>query len=153
VEVEIEAVLHGGAVYLGNQAARACERGAVESDAFAECLQFIRRLSRVLAATAANVNAEFPRERPQPALEGANDAGGDAGRMPVHPHDRPERLEPEWMRQPLQELIATIVVDDGLGDDGAERGHARCEPSRHASAVQRKNCAAGSSCHSNRSPV
>jgi hypothetical protein len=50
------------------------------------------------------------------------------------------------MRQALQELIATIVVDDGLRDDGAERGHARREPRRHASAVQRKNCAAGSSC-------
>ena len=150
VEVEIEAVLHGGAVDLGDQAACACQRGAVKTDAFAEGLQFIRCLSRVLASTAANVDAEFVRQRPQPALEGADDAGGDAGRMPVHPHDRTERLEPERMRQPLQELIATIMVDDGLRDDGAERGHARREPRRHASTVQRKNCAAGSSCHSNR---
>jgi hypothetical protein len=150
VEVEIEAVLYGGAVYLGDQAACACECGAVETDTFAEGLQLIRRLPGMLTSAAADVDTEFVGERSQSALESANDAGGDAGRMPVHPHDRRERLEPERMRQPLQELIATIMVDDSLCYDGAERGHARRKPGRHASAVQRKNCAAGSSCHSNR---
>ena len=110
-------------------------------------LQFVGRLARVLAATAADVDAEFVRERPEPALEGADDAGGDAGGMPVHPHDRTERLEPERMRQPLQELVAAVMVHDGLRDDGAKRGHARRQPRRHASAVERKNGAAGTSCH------
>ena len=90
VEVEIEAVLHGGAVDLGDQTACAGQRGAIETDTFAERLQFVRRLPRVLAPTAADVDAEFVGQRPQPALEGADDAGGDAGRMPVHPHDRTE---------------------------------------------------------------
>src|ERR1700676_4925415 len=120
VEVEIEAVLHGGAVDLGDQTACADESGTVETETFAECLQFVRRLPRMLASAAADVDAEFVRERRQPALEGADDAGGYAGRVPVHAHDRTKRLEPERMRQPLQELIAAIVVDDGLRDDGAE---------------------------------
>src|ERR1700692_2615228 len=90
VEVEIKAVLYGSVVDLGDQSARAGESGAVEPDAFAECLQFVRRLAGVLTSTAADVDAKFVRERRQPALEGANDAGGDSGRMPVHPHDRPE---------------------------------------------------------------
>src|ERR1700733_3123512 len=83
VEIEIEAVLHGGAVDLGDQPARAGESGAVETDTFAECLQFVRRLAGVLASAAADVDAEFVRERPQPALESANAAGGVSGRVPV----------------------------------------------------------------------
>src|ERR1700676_721796 len=90
VEVEIEAVLYGSVVDLGDQSARAGDSGAAEPDASAECLQFVGSLPGMLTSTAADVDAEFVRERPQPALEGANDAGGDSGRMPVHPHDRPE---------------------------------------------------------------
>jgi hypothetical protein len=56
-----------------------------------------------IASAAAHVDAEFVGNRPQPALEGANDAGGDAGRVPVHAHDGAERLEPERMSEPLQE--------------------------------------------------
>jgi hypothetical protein len=46
--------------------------------------------------------------------------------MPVHAHDGTTRLEPERVGQPLQELVAAIVVDDCLRDDGAEQRHARC---------------------------
>src|ERR1700722_13110076 len=73
VEVEIEAVLHGGAVDLGDQPACAGQSGAVETHTFAESLQLIRRLPGMLASAAADVNAEFVRERPQPALEGTDD--------------------------------------------------------------------------------
>jgi hypothetical protein len=51
------------------------------------------------------------------------------------------------MRQPLQELVAAVMVHDSLRDDGTEGGHPRRQPRRHASAVQRKDCAAGSFCH------
>src|ERR1700712_2661170 len=70
--------------------------------------------------------------------------------MPVHAHDRTERLEPEWMGKALQKLVATIMVNDGLGDDGAKRRHPGRQPRRHPSAMQGKNCGAGASCHSNR---
>src|SRR6202035_5251769 len=102
----------------------------------------------MLAAAAAHMYAEFVREGSQAALEGADDAGGDAGRMPVHAHDGAVRLEPERMRQPPQEFVAAIVVDDCLSDDGAERRHAGHQPWRYTSAVQGQVCASGSSCHS-----
>ena len=98
VQVEIEAVLDGGAVDFGDEAARAGEPGAVETDALAQQAQFVRRLSRMLAPAAADVDAKFARKRSQPALEGADYAGRDAGRVPVHAHDCTERLEPERMR-------------------------------------------------------
>ena len=53
------------------------------------------------------------------------------------PIDGAERLEPERMRQPLQELVAAVVVHDRLSDDGAEGRHAGRQPRRDASAVQR----------------
>jgi hypothetical protein len=37
--------------------------------------------------------------------------------MPVHAHHGAERLEPERMRQPLQEFVTTIVMDDRLRDN------------------------------------
>src|SRR6202035_1250466 len=102
----------------------------------------------MLAAAAAHMYAEFVREGSQAALEGADDAGGDAGRMPVHAHDGPERLEPERMRQPLKEFVAAVVGDDGLSDERAERRHAGRQPRRDTPAVQRQIGASGSSYHS-----
>ena len=87
------------------------------------------------SATTADVDAEFVRERPEPAFEGTDDAGGDSGRVPVHAHDCAERLEPEWMGQPLQEFVASVVVDNGLCDDGTERRHARRQPGRYVPSV------------------
>jgi DNA invertase Pin-like site-specific DNA recombinase len=109
---------------------------AIETDAFTESMQFVRRLSRMLAAAAAHVDAEFVREGSQAALEGADNAGGDAGRMPVHAHDRSERLEPERMRQPLQEFVAAVMVHDRLRDNGAEGRHASRQPWRDPSAME-----------------
>jgi hypothetical protein len=56
VEVEIEAVLDSGAVDFGDQTACAGELGAVETDALAECKQFIRRFPRMLASATADVD-------------------------------------------------------------------------------------------------
>ena len=60
-------VLDGGAVDFGDEAACAGELGTVETNAFAKQVQFVRRLSRVLASAAADVDAEFIRQRLQPA--------------------------------------------------------------------------------------
>jgi len=60
----------------------------------------------MLAAAAADMDAELPLERPEPALERADDARGDAGGMPVHPHHGAEGLEPEGMCEPAQQLVA-----------------------------------------------
>src|SRR5436305_6872258 len=101
----------------------------------------------MLAAAAADVDTEFGSQWRQAALQRADDAGGDARGMPVHSHDRAERLEPERMRQPLQEFVTAIVMNDRLCDDRAERGHPRCQPWRYAAAMQGKIGAAGTSCH------
>ena len=137
VQIKVEAVLDGGAVDLCDQTAGAGQRwrhrsrcvrlaAAIRPACFREC--WPRPPQTWMPSSS--------RERRQAALQGADDAGGDAGRMPVHAHDGAERLEPERMRQPLQEFVAAVVMDDRLGDDGAERRHARRQPRRHTSAVQ-----------------
>jgi hypothetical protein len=42
------------------------------------------------------------------------------------------------MREPAQEFIAPVMVDDSLGDHRAKPRHALAEPSRHAAIVQRQ---------------
>ena len=138
VQIEVEPVLHRRAVDLGDKPARLGERRAVEPDPIADRDQLMRRLARVIAAAAADMDAELPGQRRQAALQRADDARGDAGGMPVHPHHRAERLEPEGMRQPAQQLVAAILEDDRLGDHRAEPGHAIAQPFRHAAAVKRQ---------------
>lgn len=57
VEAEIEAILYRGAVDLGDQMACAGELSTVETDTFAERLQLSRCRPRVLASTAADMDA------------------------------------------------------------------------------------------------
>src|SRR3954466_1300567 len=147
VQVEIEAVLDSGAVDLGYEAARTDEPSAVETDALAQLTQFVWRLPRMLPPSAADVDAKLAGKWFQSALEGADNTGGDAGRVPVHAHDCTERLEPEWMRESLKEFIPAVMVDNRLSDDGAERRHACRQPGRYPPAMQGKNRGAGTSCH------
>ena len=102
VQVEVEAVLHRGAVDLGDEPARLGERRAVEADALADRDELVRRLARMRAAAAADMQAEFARARREPALQRAEHAGGDARGMPVHAHHGAEGLEPEGMREPAR---------------------------------------------------
>jgi hypothetical protein len=138
VQVEIESILHRGAVDLGHQAACALQGIAVEAHAVADLQELVRRLARVPAATAANVNAELMMQRLQPALERADHARRDARGMPVHAHDAAEGLEPEGMREPAQQLFAAVVMHDGLADHRAKAAHAVGQPFRHLAAMQRK---------------
>jgi hypothetical protein len=110
VKIELESILHGRAVDLGDQPAGAYQRLAIDAGPLADRSQLIRRAARMLAAPAADVNAELALQRRQPALQGANHASGNAGRVPVHAHHGAKRLEPERMRQPLQEFVAPIVM-------------------------------------------
>ncbi len=69
VQIEIETVLHGGAVDLRHQPARRGQGRAVKSDAIADRHELAGRLPRVLAAPAADVNAELVLQRREPALQ------------------------------------------------------------------------------------
>src|SRR5262245_18853241 len=97
----------------------------------------------MLAAPAADIDAKLALERCKPPLQRADDARRDAGRMPVHAHHGAERLEPERMRQPLQERVAAVMMDNGLRDDSTQRRHALREPRRYTSAMEREIGAAG----------
>ena len=59
VEIEVEPVLDRRAVDLGDQPARRGERRAVEPDPLADRDELMRRLARVIAAAAADMDAEF----------------------------------------------------------------------------------------------
>src|SRR4029079_1156051 len=78
VQIEIEAVLNGGALYLWRPPARLCQPSAVEPAPLADGDELVRGLPRIFATAAADVNAQFVCERRQPALQCADDAGRDA---------------------------------------------------------------------------
>ena len=59
VQIEIEAVLHGGAVHLGDEPAGVASACAVDPDALADRDQLMRRLARLRAAPAADMDAEL----------------------------------------------------------------------------------------------
>ena len=60
VQIEIEAILHRRTVDLGHEAAGAGEGGGIKPDAIAERYQLVGGLARVLAPSAADMDAEFP---------------------------------------------------------------------------------------------
>ena len=51
------------------------------------------------------------------------------------------------MRQPPQQLVAAVVMDDRLAHDRAEPRHALAQPFRHAPAMQRQIGASRASRH------
>lgn len=55
------------------------------------------------------------------------------------------------MGQPAQQLIAPVVVDDRLDDNLPEHGHARREPGRNPTAMQRKIGVTGTASHTRES--
>jgi hypothetical protein len=77
----------------------------------------------MLAASTADMNAEFIVERRQSAFERSNDVRCNARGMPVHAHDGTERLKLEGICEASQQLVPAIVMDDRLGHDGTQPGH------------------------------
>jgi hypothetical protein len=51
------------------------------------------------------------------------------------------------MGQPGEQFFASIMMDNGLADDGAKRRHAVRQPLRHPAAVQGKVGAAAGTGH------
>src|SRR3979411_2853215 len=92
----------------------------------------------MLAAAAANVNAQFVRTRIQAVLERAAAGRGDDGGMPVHAHHRSEGLEPERIAEAREQLRWTVVMQNALGDRSTQPAHSYREPGRHSAAVQRE---------------
>jgi hypothetical protein len=82
------------------------------------------------------MDTEFAGEWRKAPFQGADNACRDTGGMPVHPHHRAERLEPERVSQAAQQFSATIVMDDRLAHHRAKARHAITEPFGHATAMQ-----------------
>lgn len=61
MQIEVETVLDGGAVHLGDQPAGGCQARAVEADALTDGGKLMRGFARMRATAAADVNAEFAR--------------------------------------------------------------------------------------------
>src|SRR3954468_15651514 len=96
---------------------------------------------------AADVDPELARKGREAALERADDAGGDAGGVPVHSHHGPEGLEPERVGQPAQEIVSPVMMDDGLAQNRGEAVHSIRKPLRDSPAMQGKVGASGASSH------
>src|SRR6202161_2488553 len=94
VQIEVETVLHGGAVDLRHEPADGGERGAVDAPPLADRREFKRRLSRLFAAAAADMDSEFAREGLEAALQRGDHARGDGRGGPVDAHDRAGRMAP-----------------------------------------------------------
>src|SRR3979411_1060882 len=105
MQVQIEAVLHGGAINFRDQAAGTCKRHCIQSRPLAHLYELIRRAPRVSATATAHVQPKFILNWRQTALERPDYARRNPRRMPVHSHDAAERLEPEGVRKPPQQLV------------------------------------------------
>src|SRR6516165_2439097 len=92
----------------------------------------------MLAPPTAHMNPEFFLQRGQATLQGADHARGDARGMPIHAHNGSKRLEPEGMREPTQEFVAAIVVNNRLANDRAQASHTTCQPFWYVPAMQRQ---------------
>src|SRR3954453_23556939 len=99
----------------------------------------------MLSTPAADVDPELARKGREAALECTDDAGGDAGGVPVHPHHGPERLEPEGGGQPAQELVAPVMMDNGFAQNRREAGHSVRKPLGDSPTMEGKVGASGSS--------
>ena len=58
--------------------------------------------------------------------------------MPIHSHYCTECLKPEWIAEACQKRRGAVVVDDGLGDGGAEPGHSFGKPGWYTTSVKRQ---------------
>jgi hypothetical protein len=99
------------------------------------------------AADRQNRSARDQQRRPGSRRAAPDHTCRDTRGMPVHAHDGPERLEPERVGKAAQQLVAPVVMDDGLGDHRAEPGHPVGKPFRHLPTMQWQVGSPGSLCH------
>src|SRR5438067_6289562 len=93
----------------GSEPAGAHEGGAIEAGTPRRLQQFVRRLARVPAAAAADVQSEFGGTGIQTTLERSEHGGRDPRGVPVHPHDASESLKPVRIAQPRKQFGMAVV--------------------------------------------
>jgi hypothetical protein len=76
-----------------------------------ECLQ---RQARIFALAAANIHPQRLCPGMQAALQRAHDGGRHAAGVPIHPHHRAKRLQPQGVAQLGYYLAPAVLVQDGF---------------------------------------
>ena len=134
VQVEVEAVLHRGAVDLGDEAAGAHQRGRVQPDALADRGQLVGRAARMRG------RGRRRRAGPARARRGASPRFSAPITLVVIPDEcqsipitAPNDWNQNGLRQPPQHLGAAVLVGDRL-DDHRGRGAPSATPARPARA-------------------
>src|SRR6185437_15787015 len=94
------------------------------------------------------------REEPQlgvdlldPFLHRAANGRRHAARMPVEPEDAAERLKPERIGEPAQDVVHAVLARQIDDDFARQPHHAAEEPGGRFAAVQRQRCVAGMARH------
>ncbi len=109
MQINVESILHGGAVDLGDEPTDLAQPRAVDPGPLSNRAQLLRRVTRVTASPAADMDAKIPLRIGEGPLERPDRAGGNSRRMPIHAHHRAKRLEPEGVREPAKKLGAAIL--------------------------------------------
>src|ERR1700722_4884519 len=138
MEIKLEPVCNRIVVHPCGEAAGASQHFAIQTNSIRKGAQFVGRAYRMAPAPAADGDAQVRRARIEAAFERAHYRGGDARRMPVHPHHTTECLKPEWIAETSEKFGCSVGNDDVFRDGSAELSHPFGEPSWYTAAVQRK---------------
>src|SRR5262245_20548000 len=143
VEIDLKAICDRIVVDARSQPTCAHQSIAVEAATVGDRTEFVRRIARESAAPAANIKTQLFSTRSEAALERAHNGSRDSRGVPIHPHDRAQRLKPKRIAQSREKRRSAVIMNDGFGDGRAKFGHALGEPLRHAAAMQRQICGSG----------
>lgn len=138
MQVELKAVGNGVVVHARGEPAGAGQFIAIQPGSAGEFTEFIGRSLRVPAASAADGKAQLGETRIEPALERSHNGGGDAGRVPIHPHHAAQSLKPERIAQACEELRWPIEQNNLFGDGSSKQRHALSQPWRNMPAMERE---------------
>ena len=102
VQIELKPIRNCIVVDFCSQAAGPRQRIATHPRNVRERAKLLRRLPRLFATPAANVDPQLMRPRIEPTFQRAHDRSRNSRRMPIHPHHATKRLEPERIAQARQ---------------------------------------------------
>jgi hypothetical protein len=145
VQIEVEPILHRRAVDLGDEPARRRQCRAIKADPMSWSSSGVRR-ERALRPPHTWMPSA-PESGPRPRFSTPTTLVAMPEECQSIAHDGAERLEPEWVRQAAQQLLAPVVVDDRLADHSTRPRHAVGQPFRDVTAMQRQIGAAGFASH------
>ena len=128
VGIQLKSVLDGRIVDLGAQLTATYQILSIEAGAFADIPDLFRRLPGKFPLASADINTQLTGMRIDRPLQGAHHGGRDSRTMPVHTHNSPQTLEPEWIAQTADDLRLAIVHYQRLRYGKTQLGHTIRQP-------------------------